>query len=104
MNTQRTKWAKFTYVSKETGLLTKLSETNIRIAFTTRTNNGQLLSKQNSSQQNKYDTSGVYQLTCQDCVREYIGQMGRSFHIIFIEHFRNNEYENNKSNFAKAKC
>lgn len=75
--------------------------TNIIISFTTKNNTGKLLSKQNNSQQNKYDRSGVHQLKFQDCGRKYIGQKGRPFHVIIKEHFRDYKYKNNKSNFVK---
>jgi hypothetical protein len=43
----------------------------------------------------------VYQLTCRDCNKKYIGQTDRPFHIRFKEHVTDYRYENNESNFAK---
>jgi hypothetical protein len=61
VNTQNTKWAKFTCVGKETKFITKLfKNTNLRIAFTTKNSICELLSKQNNSQQDKFDRSRVY--------------------------------------------
>jgi hypothetical protein len=51
------------------------------------------------NQQNKYDTSGVYQLTCHDCNKRYVGQTG-TFHVRFKEHVREYRYKNNKSKFS----
>jgi hypothetical protein len=50
---------------------------------------------------NKFDKCGVYQLTCSDCTKKYIGQTDRPFHIRFHEHFREYKYGNNKSKFAQ---
>ena len=49
---------------------------------------------------NKYNKSGVYQLTCQDCSKKYIGQTSRLFHVKFQEPFQDFKYKNGKSNFA----
>jgi hypothetical protein len=82
---QRPKWAKFTYVGRKTRFITKLfKNSGINIAFTTKLNIGKLLTYTQDNHHNKYDESGVYQLTCLDCNRKYIGQTGRSFHIVTI--------------------
>jgi len=55
-NTSKTKWAKFTYVGKETKFITKLfKNTPLRIAFTTRNTVEKLLSKQQKHNQSKFD-------------------------------------------------
>jgi hypothetical protein len=51
--------------------------------------------------QEQFDSSGVYQLSCPDCHKKYVGQTGRSFKIGFAEHFRNYKYNTNKSKFAQ---
>jgi hypothetical protein len=101
-NRQGQKWVKFTYTGKETRAITKLiTDSNIKIAFTTKNNIGNLLSKHNNAQKNKYDRRGVYQLTCHNSNKKYIGQTGRPFHVRFKEHVLDYKYTNNKSNFAK---
>jgi hypothetical protein len=100
--TSKTKWAKFIYVSKGTKFITKLfKNTPLKIAFTTQNTIGKLLSKQQNHNQNKFDKCGVYQLTCPDCNKNYIGELGRLFHVRFQEHFRDYKYGNNKSKLAQ---
>jgi hypothetical protein len=100
-DTQRTKWAKFTYTGKETKFITKLfKNTNVKIAFTIDNKIERLLSTQYSRNHNKYDKCGIYQVNCPTCNKKYIGQKGRPFHVRFQEHFRDYNYVNNKSKFA----
>ena len=40
---------------------------------------GKLLTHNNNTNLNKYNKCGVYQLTCQDCNKKYIGQTRRPF-------------------------
>jgi hypothetical protein len=79
--TEQTKFATFTYAGKETRFITKLfKHTNLRIAYRTPNTIGKLLRHQH--QPNNVDNlnnSGIYQLTCPDCNKKYIGQTGRSF-------------------------
>jgi hypothetical protein len=52
LNTLNTKWAKFTCVVKETKFITKLFKNNtLKIAFTTQSTTGKLLSKQTNHRQ-----------------------------------------------------
>jgi hypothetical protein len=44
--------------------------------------------------------SGIYKLTCPDCNKAYIGQIGRPFAFRFREHFRYYIYDY-KSKFAQ---
>jgi hypothetical protein len=79
LNTQPQRWAKSTYTEKETRHITKLfNELDIRIPFTTKKNNIQhLLQKNHKHKTHKpYSKSGVYQLTCSECKKWYIGQTG----------------------------
>jgi hypothetical protein len=100
--TQKTKWAKFTYTSRETRFITKLFKPfDIGIAFTTKNNIGTLLRENSDNSDNKYNRGGVYQLTCTDCNKKYIGQTGRPFHVQYKEHAREYTHDNNKYNFAK---
>jgi hypothetical protein len=48
----------------------------------------------------KYQSSGAYQLWCQDCLLVYTGQKGEQFQIRFNEHAL--AYKNNLSNSAYA--
>jgi hypothetical protein len=74
---QRKKWAKFTYVGKETRLITKaFKNTDVKIKFITNNNIERLLSTYCNQNQNKYDKCGIYQLTCPSCNKKYIGQTG----------------------------
>jgi len=96
------RWAKFTYTGKETRHITKLfKETNIQIAYSTKNNIRHLLKhKQNDDTQNTYNKNGVYQLTCTECNKRYVGQTGRPFHIRYKEHAREFKQCTNKSNYA----
>ncbi len=50
-----------------------------------------------NQQSNKYNNSGIYKLTCNDCDMHYIGQTSRKF----IERFK--EHIPNKNNIQKSK-
>jgi hypothetical protein len=66
----KTKWAKFTYVGRQTKFITKLfKNTNLKIPFTTENTIAKLLTqnKNRNTNCNKFNKSGIYQLTCQDC-------------------------------------
>jgi tRNA/tmRNA/rRNA uracil-C5-methylase (TrmA/RlmC/RlmD family) len=72
------KWAKFTYVGRETRHITKLfKESTIRPSFTTNNTIMKVLNIKTEQRKNQYDNSGIYQLTCPDCHKKYIGQTGR---------------------------
>jgi hypothetical protein len=70
------RWIKFTYVGKETNTITNIFKgTNLRIAYhTTNTIQKQLAPKKTIT--DKYNSSGVYKLTCPDCKKAYVGQTG----------------------------
>jgi len=97
-------YAKFTYFGKETWAITKLfKETQLQVAYkVSNTINKRLTSNPNNRkpQQQQYEQSGVYSLSCPDCHMQYIGQTGRSFQIRFKEHFHDFKYNIRKSNFA----
>jgi hypothetical protein len=96
-----TKWAKFTYIGKETKFNTKLfKDSPINITFTTRQTIKKLLSYYPQPAHDKFDNSGVYEMTCPDSHKKYIGQTSRSFQIRFSEHFQDYKYNNHKSKFA----
>ena len=97
------KWAKFTYIGKETKFITKLFKNSpVKISFTTNNTIGRILSHRltHTKTRNQLDKSGVYGLTCPECNMKYVGQTGRSFHIQFQEHYRDFKYNNNKSKFV----
>jgi len=59
-----------------------------------------VLNLKQEASQNKYDKSGIYQLTCPDCKLYYTGQTGWKFRVRFQEHLR--DFKNkNKSKFAQ---
>jgi len=102
-NTKREKynrqkrWAKFTYIGKETRQVTKLfKNTNVKVAYMTNNNLEKLLKPQNTPQPNKYEKNGVYQLECLTCHRIYRGQTGRHFHIRFHEYYNGFKYATNR--------
>jgi hypothetical protein len=96
------KWAKFTYVGRETRHITKLfKESTIRPSFTTNNTIMKVLNIKTEQRISQYDNSGIYQLTYPDCQKKYIGQTGDSFKISYSEHFRDFKYNNNKSKFAQ---
>jgi hypothetical protein len=95
-------WAKFTYIGKETRVITKaFRNTNVSISFCANNTIGNLLTARRHNTKGKYDNSGVYQLTCPTCKEKYIGQTGRSFKTRFHEHFRDFKFRNRKSSFAQ---
>ena len=96
------KWAKFTYVGRETKFITKLfKKSSVNVSYTTRNTIGKLLSHRSTIIQNKFDGSGVYQLTCADWKMEYVGQTESLFCTSFYEHLRDFKYANHKSKFAQ---
>jgi hypothetical protein len=96
------KWAKFTYIGKETRLVTKLfRDTQVKIAYTTNNNLDRILQYNSTGTENKYGKSGIYQLSCPTCNKKYIGQTGRSFQVRFREHLHDYKYMCRKSGFAQ---
>jgi transposase-like protein len=91
------------HLYRKTKFVTKLfKETPVRISYTTNSSIKKLLSKKPYSPQTpeQYERSGVYQLTCPDCNKKYIGQTGRSFHKRYQEHFHDFKFNKYKSKFA----
>jgi len=83
------------------GRITKLfRNTEVKVAYTTNNNLGRLLRYNTTGTKNKYEKSGIYQLSCPTCNRKYIGQTGRSFHVRFREHQHDYKYICRKSRFA----
>jgi hypothetical protein len=98
---RNTKWAKFTYVRRETRYITKLFKNiNVKVAYTTSNNLGKLLTMK-TKKTNKYDGNGLYQLECPTCNKKYTGQTGRPFRVRFRKHYNDYKYANNRSKFAQ---
>jgi len=94
---EKTKWAKFTYVGRETRAVTKIfKNTNIKVTFGTDNTIGKLLTTRHEHTRSKYDNSGI----CPTCSMKYTGQTRRQFRVRFQEHFRDFKYGNGKSRFA----
>ena len=101
MQSKEQKWVNFTYIGKETNIITRIfKNTNVKISYRTN-NNTQNLLHQRQTQTDKYLASGIYKLTCPDCGKAYVGQTGRSFYTRYKEH--NLSYRTNKSNSNYAK-
>ena len=102
-NTQVTsrKWATFTYVGKETSFITNtFRRTNFKIALRTVNTIHNALIRKNQTR-DKYTRSGVYELTCPNCKKAYVGQTGSSFTTRFQEH--KNAFKNNSHSSKYAK-
>ena len=98
----RTKWAKFTYVGRQTKTITNLfKNTSLKIAFTTDNTIKKILTQKKGPNFNNFRKSGVYQLTRHECNKKYIGQTGCSFEKRFQEHLTDYKYRNGKSKFAQ---
>jgi len=67
-DTERTKWAKFTYIGKETRFITKIfRKSNIKVALATNNTIGKFLTTKQEETTSKYNKSGIYQLKCPTC-------------------------------------
>jgi len=99
MTTQ--KWAPFTYIGRETTFITKLFK-KAELRITLRTNNTlQKLLMPKPQTLDKHSTSRAYKLTCPDCNKACVGQMGHSFTQRFKEHKNAFKSNRNTSNYAK---
>jgi hypothetical protein len=75
-------------VEKETHFITNiLKQTNIQIAFRTKNTFQNLLRPKNPTT-DKFSSSGVYELTCPECNKAYVGQTGRRFSSCYNEYKR----------------
>jgi hypothetical protein len=48
-----------------------------------------------------YDKCGIYKLCCGSCAGVYVGQMGRSFRIRFLEHLNDIKYNRDKTGYLQ---
>jgi hypothetical protein len=74
-------------------------DTPIRTVFKTK-NSIQSLLRTQSNKDNKFQKSGVYQLTCKNCGKKYTGQTDSSFEVRFTDHFHSFKNNNYNSKFA----
>jgi hypothetical protein len=82
------KWSTFTYVGKETRVITRLfRNTNIHIAYKTNNTLQKHLQIKNIDP-DKYNNSGIYEIKCNSCQLKYIGQTGRNFKTRYKEHIQ----------------
>jgi len=87
------------YVGRQIKFITKLF--NLKVSFKAGITTGKLLVHNKNTNFNKFNKCGVYQLTCPDCNRKYIGQSNKPFHIRLQDHFQDFKYRNRKSTFAQ---
>ena len=73
----------------------------MNVSYTTRNTITSLLSQRSTPRKNKFDCSGVGQLTCPDCKMKYVGQTGRSFPQGFLNTFTDFKYATQKSRCAQ---
>jgi hypothetical protein len=78
----------------------KKKNTRVKVTYSTNNSLGKLLAKKHYPLKNKYENSGIYQLTCPTCSMKYMGQTDGCFRIRFQEHLRDFRYGNGKSSFA----
>jgi hypothetical protein len=94
------KWAVFTYIGKETRIISKLFRgTSIRIAYKTKNTIQSHL--QIIENQDKYSQSGVYEIKCGSCPLRYVGQTGRNFKTRYKEHIHAIRSNNTSSKYAE---
>jgi hypothetical protein len=71
------KWASFTYVGKETSYITNIfRQTDLKIAFRTKTTIGKLLTHKNSLDRQTYIHYLEHTNFPADCNKVYVGQTG----------------------------
>ena len=99
---RKKKWARFTYMGKETRYIMKLlKNTDVKISYTKNNNLGKLLATRTDQKLDKFEMNGVYQLECPSCNKKYFGQTGHPFRVRFREHYNDYKHGHNKSKFAQ---
>jgi len=75
---RKKKMATFTYIGKETWYITKLSEktTFMNSLYST----AKILAHRNTNYKDKYKEGEIYQLTCPNRQKKYVGLTGRFFY------------------------
>lgn len=89
-NSDNKKFAKFTYINKQTIKVTQIfaNRLKMKIAYKTNNNVKSYIGAHNLNSNNPYDSSGIYKLVClnKDCPKNYVGRTGRCFKTRFSEH------------------
>lgn len=99
-NITTNKWHTLTYDNKATHRIGNiLKKQGLKVAYRT-DNSIQRKLKTTNTNTDKHNTSGIYQLTCQDCNSVYIGQTCRNFNTRYTEHRRALK-SNSHSTFAE---
>ena len=81
------KWAIFTYHNHTIRKITNLfKHTNIRIAYRSTNKIQNLMTHKQNTQKSEHDESGIYQLTCNTCKLNYVGQTSRNLRQRHKEH------------------
>ena len=87
---------------KKSNVTNIFKQTNVKIAFKTKNTIERLLRhRKTSTQDDCFEKSGIYKLTCPDCNMTYVGQTGRSFSTRFREHARDFKYRTGNAKFAQ---
>jgi len=99
--THTQKWASFTYIDKETTYITNLfKKTDLKIALRTH-NTIQKRLMQKHITPDIYTRPGAYKLTCPDCNKAYVGQIGISLNERYKEHKHAFKTNSRSCNYAK---
>jgi len=73
---EKTQWAKFTYVGRETRAITKaFKNSNMRITYSTNNTTHKLLTTRCQHTKCKYDECRIYQLTCPTWKKSISGRL-----------------------------
>jgi len=71
----KTQWAKFTHIGKETrDIIKACKNTNMKITYSANNTIGKLLMARRHHTESNYDKCGIYQIKCPTCNKKYIGQ------------------------------
>jgi hypothetical protein len=90
------------HVGRETRQVTKLFKNiQVKIAYPTNSSLEKLVHNNVTGKTDKYEKSGVYQLSCHTCRKKYMCQTSRPLHIKFREHYNDYKYAYKKSKFAQ---
>jgi len=83
------RWATLTYYSLKIRKLTNLfGQTNINTEFKSTNTIQHCIKPRKQDDNQKYNTSGIYKLTCKTCNKSYIGQTSRNLTQRYCEHIR----------------
>lgn len=83
------KYITLTYRDHTTNKIARtFSKNGYSIAFRTTNKLGNIIKQSNNTNNDKYDSPGVYKLNCNDCNKFYIGQTKRNFKTRYKEHIK----------------